>query len=77
LFELGVIGFISGAMAALGAFLIGQALASFIFEMNLEFSWWMMGEGVVGGVLICILVGLSLQKKIANTPASDILRELS
>lgn len=75
--ELGVIGFIAGFVAAIGALIIAWALASFVFEIHLGFSWSVMVGGVVGGVLICILGGLGMQRKIAHIPASAMLRELS
>lgn len=75
--ELGVIGLIAGLMAAIGALMIGWALASFVFEIYLGFSWLVMAGGVIGGVLICILGGWGMQRKITHTSASDMLRALS
>ena len=77
IFELGVIGFIAGLMAAIGALMIAWALASFVFEIHLGFSWSVMVGGVIGGVFICILGGLGMQRKITHIPASAMLRELS
>jgi putative ABC transport system permease protein len=76
LLELGVIGAVSGAMAALGALMIGWALANFVFEIHLDFSWWVFIDGVAGGIFICVLGGLGMQRKVANTSVSKIFREL-
>ena len=76
LLELGVIGAVSGAMAAFGALIIGWVLANFVFEIHLDFSWWVIVDGVVGGIFICILGGFDMQRKVANISASEILREL-
>ena len=76
LLELGVIGAVSGAMAAFGALIIGWVLANFVFEIHLDFSWWVIVDGVIGGIFICILGGFDMQRKVANISASEILREL-
>lgn len=76
LLELAVIGLVSGIMAAIGASMIGWALARFVFEIHLEFSWWALVSGSVGGMIICVLAGWKMQRTVAKVPVIDILREL-
>jgi putative ABC transport system permease protein len=76
LLELAVIGLVSGIMAAIGASMIGWALARFVFEIHLEFSWWALVSGGVGGMIICVLAGWKMQRTVAKVSVIDILREL-
>ena len=76
LMELAVIGCISGVMAAIGAFVVGWSLANFVFDIHLNFSWRLLIDGGVGGMVICVLAGWKMQRTIATVPVINILREL-
>jgi putative ABC transport system permease protein len=74
--ELLVIGFISGALAASGAILVGWGLAEFIFEISFPIPWIVFLYGTIFGVLICCIGGLWLQRKISKTSSLEVLRQI-
>jgi putative ABC transport system permease protein len=74
--ELLVIGFISGALAAGGAILVGWGLAEFIFEISFPIPWIVFLYGTIFGVLICCIGGLWLQRKISKTSSLEVLRQI-
>ncbi len=74
--ELLAIGLTAGLLASLGALGIGWALAQFVFDVPLKPSWMILFYGATIGGLVCVLGGIWLQRKMANTSANEILREV-
>ncbi len=74
--ELTVIGFISGLLASIGAIGVGWSLAEFVFEFNLPIPWIVILYGVIFGVLVCVIGGLWLQRKISRASACEVLRSV-
>jgi len=74
--ELLAIGLTAGLLASLGALGIGWALAQFVFDVPLKPSWIILFYGAALGGLVCVLGGIWLQRKMANTSANEILREV-
>ena len=73
--ELSAIGFISGLLASLGSLAVEWFLAHDLFELNESISFSPILYGIISGVLVCVLGGLILQRRIATIPAVDILRK--
>ncbi len=74
--ELFVIGFISGSLAGGGAVAVGWGLAHFVFEMSFPIPWIVFLYGTIFGMMICLMGGLWLQRKISNTSSMEVLRQI-
>jgi putative ABC transport system permease protein len=74
--ELLVIGFISGSLAGGGAVAVGWGLAHFVFEMSFPIPWIVFLYGTIFGMMICLMGGLWLQRKISNTSSMEVLRQI-
>lgn len=74
--ELLVIGFISGSLAGGGAIAVGWSLAHFVFEMSFPIPWIVFLYGTIFGMMICLMGGLWLQRKISNTSSMEVLRQI-
>ena len=74
--ELLVIGFISGSLAGGGAVAVGWGLAHFVFEMSFPIPWIVFLYGTIFGMVICLMGGLWLQRKISNTSSMEVLRQI-
>ena len=74
--ELLVIGFISGSLAGGGAIAVGWSLAHFVFEMSFPIPWIVFLYGTIFGMVICLMGGLWLQRKISNTSSMEVLRQI-
>ncbi|MEY2707279.1 MAG: hypothetical protein RI905_1031 [Pseudomonadota bacterium] len=74
--ELLVIGLISGSLAGGGAVAVGWGLAHFVFEMSFPLPWIVFLYGTIFGMVICLMGGLWLQRKISNTSSMEVLRQI-
>nr|WKF58957.1 hypothetical protein HUO10_003459 [Paraburkholderia busanensis] len=73
--EFVAVGALSGAMAAIGAQVIGYVLATRVFEFYLSFDPWVLPAGIAAGVACAAIGGwLSLRHVLAR-PALQSLRD--
>ncbi len=74
LFELilsgGIAGFLSGTFASL----VGWYLANYLIEIEMGFTWWIIGLGLVMGIVLNSLASLWLRKKTFEASPLMILQ---
>ena len=74
LFELAIMGSISGFIAALGSNLLGQFISQKIFEINLPFDFKLLILSMLISAGLAITAGWFALKKLLETPPIEVLR---
>lgn len=72
--ELAMSGLLAGILAALGAILIGWALASQVFQFPYRPGWWLLPAGAVIGGLFSAGAGWWSLRSVVRTPPMATLR---
>lgn len=72
--ELAVIGAISGLIAALAASVIGRVLALHIFDLELDFAWWLLLISMLAGAAVVSLAGSMVAARLVREAPLDLLR---
>jgi putative ABC transport system permease protein len=73
--EFVAVGALAGAMAAIGAQLIGWVLATRVFDFHLAFNPWLLPAGVAGGVACAGIGGWISLRHVLTRPALQSLRD--
>ncbi len=73
--EMVCIGGLAGLLAAIGASVVGWALATYSFEFEYRVSLWVFVAGVVGGSAAALLGGWFGLRGVLKTPPLATLRE--
>jgi putative ABC transport system permease protein len=73
--EFCALGFLSGALAAIGASGIGLVLARRLFSLDYRFDPWVWAVGLVCGTLLVGISGTLATRRVVGTPPIVSLRE--
>lgn len=73
--ELAVLGGLAGVLAAVGASLIGLALAEQVFQFEYAVRWVVLPVGLLIGALLAVLAGLFGLRRVTQTPPLQTLRD--
>ena len=74
--EFAFIGFVAGAIAAIGATLVGWQLAEKVLDVPYQISPAVWVIGLVAGVLAVTVVGMAGTNRLLRTPPMEVLRTL-
>ena len=69
------VGALAGAMAAVGAQLIGWVLATRVFDFHLAFNPWLLPAGIAAGVACAGIGGWISLRQVLRRPALQSLRD--
>jgi putative ABC transport system permease protein len=72
--EFAAIGFLAGLVAALGASVVGWALAEKVFHLPYVFNPRLWGVGLLGGLVGVTVAGWLATRNIAAKPPMSVLR---
>jgi putative ABC transport system permease protein len=72
--EFSALGFLSGALGAIGASVAGWAIARRLFSLNYAFSFGVWAIGLCCGTLLVGIAGTLAARRVVNTPPMDTLR---
>ena len=72
--ELALSGVLAGTLAALGAILIGWALANQVFQFSYRPGWWLLPAGALVGGLFSAAAGWWSLRSVVRTPPMATLR---
>ena len=74
--EFGVIGLLSGLVAAIAASLLAGVVATRVFQLPWETNWLMIAAGAALGTTAALVAGLLATRKVLQVAPSVTLREL-
>ena len=74
--EFGVIGLISGLVAAIAASILSGVIATRVFDLPWEANWTLAIVGGALGMLAALVAGLLATRRALDAPPTVILREL-
>ncbi|MFC5301070.1 ABC transporter permease [Azospira restricta] len=72
--EFAAVGALAGAIAALGAAVVGQVLAAKAFNFEVDTSLWPFPAAVVGGAVLVSVAGWLAARRLLNTSPLQVLR---
>jgi putative ABC transport system permease protein len=75
--ELLGLGALAGGLASAAAWLMGDALARWVFEFEWTASWWWLPSGAVVGALLALVAGYWSLRTVLNTPVWQTLRQVN
>jgi len=73
--EFVVVGALAGAMAAIGAQVLGSVLATRVFDFYLDFDPWVLPAGIVAGIACAGVGGWLSLRRVLTRPAGQTLRD--
>ncbi|HEX5802887.1 MAG TPA: FtsX-like permease family protein, partial [Azospira sp.] len=72
--EFALVGGLAGAIAALGAAVVGQVLAAKAFNFEVALSFWPLPAAVVGGAALVTAAGWLAARRLLGSPPLQVLR---
>jgi len=75
--ELLLMGLLAGVLAAAGAVGTAWALATWVFDFPMQFSWWPWGVGIIAGMTAFLLGGTLALRGVLRTPPLVCLRQVA
>jgi putative ABC transport system permease protein len=72
--ELALSGLLAGALAAIGAILVGWVLATQVFDFAYRPGWWLIPAGTLAGGLFSAVAGWWSLRSVVRTPPMASLR---
>ena len=75
--ELLGLGALAGGLASAAAWLMGDALARWVFEFAWTASWWWLPSGAAVGAVLALVAGYWSLRTVLNTPVWQTLRQVN
>ena len=72
--ELALSGLLAGALAAVGAILVGWVLATQVFDFAYRPGWWLLPVGTLAGGAFSAVAGWWSLRSVVRTPPMASLR---
>ncbi|HLO64758.1 MAG TPA: FtsX-like permease family protein, partial [Azonexus sp.] len=73
--ELGIIGALAGLFAAGGALLLGTIVSRQVFQLDLDYSFWLLPVAALGSALLSVAIGWLGIRRLLATPPLLALRQ--
>ena len=75
LVELAIIGALAGLFAAIGALVLGTLVSRQVFQLDLDYSIWLLPASALGGAMLSVAIGWLGIRRLLATPPLLALRQ--